>query len=409
VPILQRWVVFLAGLFVEFNVLIGGQTEGAAATGGYGYRASDFICIVCVLLILTITYSGNRIFSAYVYAIGVIVIFAPVIALRNDYTVTIGIRYVVYSLSALFLASALQESRTMSWFCYGVIGGLVAAIGVFFLQNASISRSTLLSFGLIAGYANDYGGYIRDTPRYSGLWGHPNEAGHVGALAAAAGIYLYLVERKVLPLAVVCAGLLGFFYYTLSRGGLIAGGATIVIAVMIPKDGKILDARFLGGLAFVAIAALGVSQLDFLFSRFTNDQNASGNFAERLDTTLAGLQIALTHPLGSSLTDFVSELDSLTGGVGSPHNGFVLIGAVFGIAPLIVIVWAIANSFRIQRPTDVLFAYLALQICISNMFEQIPASIAYTFCLALLIANAFLKTQIGGALVPSPRLNPITD
>src|SRR5580698_1275505 len=128
---LQRWVAFAAGVVVEFNILIGGQTEGAAAAGGYGYRASDFVCVICILLLISLTYSSNRIFSAYVYAICVVLLFAPVALLRTDYTITIGIRYILYSFSGLYLASILTEQRTMSWFCYGIVAGFVASIGVF--------------------------------------------------------------------------------------------------------------------------------------------------------------------------------------------------------------------------------------------------------------------------------------
>jgi hypothetical protein len=395
---LQRGVAFAAGLVVEFNILIGGQTEGAAATGGYGYRASDFVCVLCILLVTSLTYSSNRIFSAYLYAIGIAVLFAPVALLRTDYTITIGIRYILYSLSGLYLASILTEQRTMSSFCYGIVAGLVASAGVFVLQDGSIPRSTLLSWGLMAGYATEIGGYIRDTPRYSGLWGHPNETGHIGALAAPAGVYLYVTQRKILPLVVVTAGLIAFFYYTLSRGGLIAGGATLAIAVLIPRNGKILDARFLTGLSFIVIVALVVSQLDFLFVRFASDNNATGNFTERLDTTLAGIQIMLAHPLGLSVTDFVSELDGLSGGVGSPHNGFVFMGAVLGLSVLIAVVWSIAISFKTEELTDIFFRYLALQVFISNLFEQLPASIPYIFAFTLLMGHAFLKTRLGSAL-----------
>jgi len=395
---LQRLVAFAAGLVVEFNILIGGQTEGAAAAGGYGYRASDFICVGCVLLSVTLFYNAERIFSAYVYAIGIVLLFAPTILMRSDYTTTIGIRYVMYSMSGLYLASILTDERTMSWFCQGVIVGLLAAVGVFALQNTSISRSALLSWGLIAGYANDFGGYIRDTPRYSGLWGHPNEAGHVGALAAAAGIYFYVTQRKIIPLVITSAGLLAFFYYTLSRGGLIAGATTIAIAVVIPRNGKITDPRFLIGLFFIAVVALAGSQLDFLVSRFSSDANVSGNFAERLDTTLDGLRIMLAHPLGMSVTEFVSELNSLSGGVASPHNGFILIGAVLGAGPLLALVWAIASSFNIENKTDLFFAYFSLQICISNFFEQIATSVPYIFVLTILIGHAYLKNRLGRVL-----------
>ena len=396
--IMQRCVAFAAGLFLIFNILVGGQTEGAAAAGGYGYRASDFVCVICCLLAVTLTYNSNRIFSAYVYAVGVVLLFAPAVLMRNDYTVTIGIRYIMYSLSGLYLASIVSERQTMSIFCYGMIAGLWASVGVFALQDASISKSTLLSWGLIAGYANDYGGYMRETPRYSGLWGHPNEAGHIGALAAAAGAYLYLVHRRISALALVGLGLGAYFYYTLSRGGLIAGIAPLAVALIIPRDGKLTDPRSLLGLAGLAIAVLAASQLDFLFARFTSDANAGGNFEERLGTMIAGLKIALSHPLGLSVTDFLSELDGLTGGVGSPHNGFIFIGAVLGAAPLAVVAWAVAASFMVGDETDLFFAYLSLQVCISNLFEQVPGSVPYIFALTLLIGHAFLKTRLGSAL-----------
>ena len=150
----------------------------------------------------------------------------------------------------------------------------------------------------------------------------------------------------------------------------------------------------------IGLAALAVSQLDFLSERFAADQNASGNFAERLATTIAGLQVAITHPFGLSVTDFISELDSLSGGVGSPHNGFVFMGAVLGAGPLIAMIWAIATSFKIEEPTDMFFAYLSFQISISYLFEQLPATIPYMFFITLLMGRAFLKTWIGSALLP---------
>ena len=97
----------------------------------------------------------------------------------------------------------------------------------------------------------------------------------------------------------------------------------------------------------------------------------------------------------------VVSLDSLSGGVGSPHNGFVFMGAVLGAGPLIAMIWAIVSSFKIEAPTDAFFAYLALQICISDLFEQLPATIPYIFFLTLLIGRAFLKTRVGSALLPA--------
>lgn len=399
----QKYYAFAASFFIEFNILIGGQTDAASAVGGYGYRISDVVCVVGVLLLATLAYNSARILSTYVFVIGVFLIFAPVIFFQYGFSVTVGLRYIFYAISALFLASAISAEENMTWFCYGLIAGLAASVGIFVLQDAEISRSTLLSWGLVAGYADQYGGYLRDTPRYSGLWGHPNEAGHVGALAAGAGAYFYLGKRRIIPAVVLVVSLCAYFYYTLSRGGLIASGATILIALVIPKNGKIADPRLFLSLLLAAALLLAISQLDFISSRFTTDTNAEGNIQERLVSTLAGLRIALTNPLGMSIPDFISELASSTGGVSSPHNGFIFTGAVLGLLPLIAIVAALVMNFRMAETVDVFFAFTSLQICISMMFEQLPGSVPYAFMLSLLMARAFVRSKIGRPLISSGR------
>ena len=152
----QKYYAFAASFFIEFNILIGGQTDAASAVGGYGYRISDVVCVVGVLLLATLAYNSARILSTYVFVIGVFLIFAPVIFFQYGFSVTVGIRYIFYAISALFLASAISAEENMTWFCYGLIAGLAASVGIFVLQDAEISRSTLLSWGLVAGYADQY-------------------------------------------------------------------------------------------------------------------------------------------------------------------------------------------------------------------------------------------------------------
>ena len=47
----MQGLAFLFGFFSQFDILVGGNGEGAAATGGYGYRVSDLLCVVAIGLL----------------------------------------------------------------------------------------------------------------------------------------------------------------------------------------------------------------------------------------------------------------------------------------------------------------------------------------------------------------------
>lgn len=401
---IEKLFVFLSGLLILFDFLIGGQTAGATAVGGYGYRASDFVCVAGILLLATCAYNSARILSIYVFVGVILVAFAPAALFRSDYSATIAARYILYSLSGLMLAILLSKEGNMRLFCFGLIAGLLCSVGVFALQNTNVSRSQLLSWGLIAGYAEDFWGYQRqDAPRYSGLWGHPNEAGHISAIAAVAGAYLYRVEGRIAPLVLTAGGLLGVFYYTLSRGGLIAACVPILVALVVPKEGKVLDVRFLVSLVLAASLLLVFSQFDLLTARFSGDVTLQGNFLERLDSILGGLQVFALHPTGLPIESFLAELGTYTGGVLSPHNGFIFMGAIFGILPFAMMAWALIVNFKMTSNTDQFFVYLSLQTCVSFNFEQLPGAIPFIFTLSLMMARAFLKSALGVAMRPVPK------
>jgi hypothetical protein len=75
-------------------------------------------------------------------------------------------------------------------------------------------------------------------------------------------------------------------------------------------------------------------------------------------------------------------------------------GAVLGLAPLAVFVWSLAMNFRVNSKADLFFAFLALQVSISFLFEQLPGTISYIYMVCLLVARAYLKTPFGRALLP---------
>ena len=388
---------FIIGFSLQFNMLIGGNGEGAAATGGYGYRLTDFLSVVAVGLLAIHAAPPRRLialaaFTAFIGAMATIRIIEPTFW-DDPRTGILGLHYVAYSFAGLYVAIALGSEATLGTFCWGLILGLLATVPIYALQDAGWS-STLIDWGLAAGYGETFAQMSREIPRYSGLSGHPNEAGHVAALAAAAGAYFFLVRGRVLPLMLVAGGLLATFYYTWSRGGFIAGAFTLAIPFLYAR-GRTGLLRF-ALMSLILIGALAfLSQLDFVSARFGEDPNATLNMAERLSSILAGFQAMLTNPFGMSINEFISLVAAGSGGVASPHNGFLFFGGVFGLLPLLVLASAFAMNLRVRTDLDVFFALLTLQVCISFLFEQLPVSLPYVFVMCLLVARAFLKTTIG--------------
>jgi hypothetical protein len=397
----KQVLAFAFGFCLQFDFLIGGNGEGAVATGGYGYRILDFAAfgIACLLGIHSLipiysersgSFLPYRILPLALYSLFVGALFIASALSIEPRTAILADHYILYGVAALYLAVLLDDVMTLDRFCWGLIIGLLATVPIFLLQNSGWSE-TLLNWGMMAGYAPTFDQMTRE--RYSGMWAHPNEAAHVAALAAAAGAYFAFVRRLFLPLALVAGGFLAVFYYTWSRGGLIAVGATLAIPFVIPR-GRATIFRSAVMLAILILAFTLTSQLDFVASRFGDDPNESSNLADRLDSTLSGLQILLTHPLGMSIYDFITRLGSTTG-VWSPHNGFIFFAGIFGLLPLAILLMAIASNFRVQDDVDIFFALLTLQISVSFMFEQLPGCYPYAFAICMIGARAFTKTRIG--------------
>ena len=395
----MQGLAFLFGFFSQFDILVGGNGEGAAATGGYGYRVSDLLCVVAIGLLGIRALSPRRlvplaIFSIIIVAIAFIRILGP--SLNGDRSGVLAIHYLAYSFAALYLVTILEQKAARERFCWGLILGLLASVPVFILQGTD-HVGELVSLGLIPGNFQvlhlDVGGPLR----YSGLWGHPNEAGHVAALAAPAGAYFFFVQRRILPTALIAGALFVIFYYTQSRGGLMVGGGVLAIPFLFSQRGKINVFRFvIAGLA-ILISVVLISHLDFISSRF-EDAGTAGNFAERLNTIQFGLETVLAHPFGLSLTDFELIMASGTGGVPGSHDGLIFFGAIFGWLPLAFLITAVVRSLSVRSDADVFFALIASGLLFSSLFEEVPASYPFAFVICMIVGWAFLKTRIGGDL-----------
>jgi hypothetical protein len=397
----QQLLAFFAGFSIQFNMLIGGSGAGAVATGGYGYRLTDFVALTAIGLLGLYSITTHRLFALGLYGLIVAaLLYFPVFS-PDPRTSILAQHYAIYSLAALYLTVLLVKMSAINGFCWGLILGLVATLPIFVLQDSGYT-STLIEWGLVPGYST--WGLTADSARYAGLMSHPNEAGHVAALAAAAAAYLAVVHRRFLPLALVAASLLVIFYYTLCRGSLLAGGTVLAISLLFSR-GRFEPRRLM--IVIIAFAVLvAVSNMDFVTSRFENDQNLSNNIQYRIDSTLYGLHLLLTYPFGLPIEELSSILSSGTGGIGSVHNGFIFFGLILGLLPLTIFLMALLANVYVRNDTDVFFALLTLQVSLSFMFEQLSGAYSYAFIVCIIISWAFLKTSVG-ATFKSPLLRRV--
>jgi hypothetical protein len=389
----KRSLAFIFGFCIEFNVLTGIGGAEASGNGLYGYRLLDFIAFGAVGLLGFYSLVPRRILSLAVYVLVALALFFPTIVSPESHSMILAARYMLYSVAALYVAAIISEIEALEWFCWGLIAGLLANIPIFIIQSSDDS-SELIKWGLVPQYAQVvFWGFGASFLRYSGLYGHPNEAGHIAALCAAAGAYFAVAHRKFLPAAIVFVGLLGVFYYARSRAALFAGGMTLGLSLLI-AGARITFFRF----ALVVVAAIVsvafLSQLDFVASRFSDDPLASHSIGERMSTTLAGLRALLSHPFGMPIDEFTSYLRTETG-FGTPHDGFILFGGVVGLIPLFMLLAFFAASLRVHDTVDSFFALLVAQVTVSFLFEQLSVSSSYQFAVCLIGARGFLRTRIG--------------
>lgn len=395
-PFWKQSLAFLFGFSIQCNVLIGGGGEGVAATGGYGYRLTDFVAVGALGLLGISSLISRRILPISLFGMIVAALFILPMLSSDPRTVIVAQHYALYSFAALYVAIILSDVTAIEQFCWGLIVGLMATVPIFVAQDLGYT-SALMDLGLLPGYSRIFEGIVRDVPRYSGLSGHPNEAGHVAALSAAAGAYFAFARGRFLPLAFVAASLVVIFYYTWSRGGLLVGGIILAIPFLFARRGAAAwRSVVMAGL--LAIILLIASETDFVASRFSEDPNAANNITDRIESTLYSLELMFTHPLGMSATDLALVINSGTGGVGSAHNGFFFFGGIFGLLPLIILLAAFIANLRVRDDVDVFFAFLTLQVTLSFLFEQLSGAYSYAFVMCIIVARAFVKTRLGADL-----------
>jgi hypothetical protein len=390
----KKALAFVFGFCIELNIVIGGGGD----LGNYGIRITDLLSIAAtVFLGVHIVVQRSRItLLLYVLVVAAIIsfrLFDPLFWLEPHTEIIVG-RYASYGIASLYVALLLSDIGAANLFCWGLITGLFATVPIFILQESGQS-SILVDLGLRSALNPEFFLNELGNSRYVGLWGHPNEASHVASLASAAGAYFVVVHRRFLPLILVAAGLAITFYYTQSRGGLLAGGATLGVSLLFSRQRRIGISRTMVAAFAVAIVAIVLLQFSTFSSRFLDDPTIVSNYADRLDSVLGGLELILTYPFGVPIAEFQTLMNAQTG-MSTPHNGFVYFAAIFGLLALAILIASLVVNFRIRGNADVLFAFLTIQVCFSFLFEELPGSCSYTFVLCIIFARAFLRTGIIG-------------
>ena len=277
----QQLFVFLVGFSIQFDVLIGGSGGGAAETGSFGYRFSDYVALVGLALLGLYALAPQRLFTLGLYGLVVAALFFFAMLSPDPRTGILAKHYILYSLAGIYVATIINDPTALSRFCWGLILGGLATVPIFYLESAGYS-STLIDWGLVPGYSHIFEGIVRNLPRYSGLSGHPNEAGHVAALSAGAGAYFAYAKRRFLPLVLAASSILVIFYYTWSRGGLVAGGLVLFIPFLFSR-GRTEAWRLPVMIIAFFVVLVAISQMDFVTSRFEDDPNVSNNIAGRFE------------------------------------------------------------------------------------------------------------------------------
>jgi hypothetical protein len=215
---------------------------------------------------------------------------------------------------------------------------------------------------------------VNGTYRATGIFSHPNAA--AGTVLLAVPLAIGLMEEGLLPrlgLLLAAAVIGGVFVFTQTRGP--TGFAILLLLLHLMRRGQGMRwAMFAGGIALGLVLAadpLQTSGDGSLMRRLVDADNIQSGASDRLDTILASLDLALSHPLGLG-SAYVADLEARTG-FSATHNGFLQLALTGGlaIAAMVVamLVWHAAGLVRRRAPVEAwLAAYLIGALLFENQF-----------------------------------------
>ncbi|MCP8881908.1 O-antigen ligase domain-containing protein [Devosia sp. XJ19-1] len=395
-------LVFGVGFFVQCNVL-------TSSLGLRFLRISDLIVLIGLPIIglayLRFVSVGILVMHVVPMALLFLATYLFGFARGEGEFYTTGFTY-LYAMFFLFFAYLLFKEDKLEVFCRGILAGFIAT-SLFLLLDVLVPQR-LATFGLSMPFdaeaalaAAARGEFVALLPRIAkpgGLWSAGNEAGPALALAAAAAAFLAERHKRFAVFAAFAALYLLTFTQTLNRSGLVAvaGVGALLYIRLISRNllQRSIALLLTGILALALLVPYGLFEgLEFVLGpRFSADANFSDNLHDRWVSLVGGLDLALNYPAGIGFTERYFQLSSITGGISTPHNGFLSSAYSAGLGYALVALWSVAYVLTRSRKSS-FFMYTALVVLLAYLFEELSFNPAFMASVSLLIAYAVIDLE----------------
>ncbi|WP_375453832.1 O-antigen ligase family protein [uncultured Methylobacterium sp.] len=300
----------------------------------------------------------------------------------------------LYVVQAIQLVILFKDPSGPDCLAAGILLGLVGSLGALAAASAGID---LTAYGLAVptdGVDAELLLFMQD--KLGGLWAGGNETGHVFALAGAAAMYLWFRTGRTAIYLLYVLGLLVSFPMTNNRAGLVVPAIFLVLILRRSFGAYHLLAAAAAVCALVMVfAATGYTPLPEKFQsaiekRFVSDGNTEANVGERLDSTLGGLRLALTHPFGLGAVATQNQLRAMTG-LGTPHNGIVSLAVQSGVFVALAFLVGACRIVLTPGRFGPFAHYTVLFMVPSLMFEELSINQVFLFGIAFVLAASALS------------------
>lgn len=312
---------------------------------------------------------------------------------REQGDVYLTLVLLMYVVQAIQLAILFKDPSGPDCFAAGILLGLAGSLGALAAASAGID---LTAYGLAVptdGVDPELLLFMQD--KLGGLWAGGNETGHVFALAGAAAMHLWFRTGRTTIYLLYILGLLVSFPMTNNRAGLVVP-AIFLVLILRRRFGAyhLLAAAAVCALVMV-FAATGYTPLPETFQsaiekRFVSDGNTEANVGERLDSTLGGLRLAVTHPFGLGAVATQNQLRAMTG-LGTPHNGIVSLAIQSGVFVALAFLVGACRIVLTPGRFGPFAYYTVLFMMPSLMFEELSINQVFLFDIAFVLAASALS------------------
>jgi hypothetical protein len=387
------WTVLSFGFFLQFNI--------ATATLGLRFlRLTDGLLFAYTPYLFLLVGVGATLRYGVPYFVILFGIIFATLLLKTEVEqgdIYLTLIYLLTGVFCFYFVMIAREEQFLVYFAVGTVLGLIPTLFVLYLQARGDKSLPAMGLGVpLEGLA------FRDAlfakAKLGGIWIHGNEAGHVYALAGASALYLALRFRRPLIYIAVYGLLLASFAATLNRAGLIA--PTFALIYCYARLGDYIFYVKTAIIAFFVVLILALATnlpgldafSDTLQRRFLADAHASSNVAQRFESNITGIEIALEHPFGIGLQARYSLMTHQTAdGVESVHNGFLSLAYQSGI--LISLLYIASGLYLLvqRRSVQSFYVIMFLFTATSMMFEELSINQFFIFSVALTIAAAWIN------------------